>query len=120
MCKIQEPERAPTFDFDDATISRADGDVLMQVARCLTTGALQGRTIELVGRADPRGETEYNLTLGASRAASVNGYLLALGVGASQLRPTSRGELDASGTDEESWRLDRRVDLRLDAVDWGY
>jgi hypothetical protein len=26
---------------------------------------------------------------------------------------TSRGELDATGVDEDSWQLDRRVDLRL-------
>jgi hypothetical protein len=26
---------------------------------------------------------------------------------------TSRGELDASGKDEQGWRLDRRVDVKL-------
>jgi hypothetical protein len=32
---------------------------------------------------------------------------------AARLAPTTRGELDASGSDEASWQRDRRVDLRL-------
>ena len=59
--------------------------MLEQVARCLTTGPLKGRHVELIGRADPRGEVEYNMILGESRASTVNKYLAALGVSPEQM-----------------------------------
>src|SRR5690242_10013284 len=63
-CNIEDDDKTPMFDFDSADILEADRQVLAQVARCLTSGPLKGRSIELVGRADPRGETEYNMVLG--------------------------------------------------------
>jgi peptidoglycan-associated lipoprotein len=115
-CRIEESDKTPKFDYDSSMLSSADRDVLEQVARCLTTGPLKGRHVELIGRADPRGEVEYNMILGESRASTVNKYLAALGVSPEQMAETSRGELDATGTDESSWQLDRRVDLRLAAT----
>jgi peptidoglycan-associated lipoprotein len=79
----------------------------------MTTGPLAGKSIELVGRTDPRGEAEYNMTLGARRANAVEHYLAQLGVATSRLATTSRGALDAQGHDETGWAVDRRVDLRL-------
>jgi peptidoglycan-associated lipoprotein len=113
ICKIEDTERTPRFDFDSADLDGADRDVLTQVARCLTTGPLRGRGVQLIGRADPRGEAEYNMTLGRSRAGQVDKYLTTLGVNPVQLFATSRGELDATGTEEIGWRRDRRVDMRL-------
>ncbi len=112
-CKIEEPQRTPKFDFDSSDLTPADRDVLAQVARCLIEGPLKGRRVDLVGRADPRGETEYNMGLGGERSAAVEQYLTALGVDPDQMSTTSRGELDAKGSDEESWQADRRVDMRL-------
>jgi peptidoglycan-associated lipoprotein len=66
-----------------------------------------------MGRADPRGETEYNFVLGESRASSVRTYLMGLGLDGSRISTTSRGKLDATGTDEAGWQLDRRVDVDL-------
>jgi hypothetical protein len=40
-------------------------------------------------------------------------YLAGLGVGSAQLSETSRGSLDASGSDDAAWRQDRRVDIDL-------
>ncbi len=85
----------------------------LALARCLSQGALKGRGLELTGRADPRGEPEYNMSLGESRADSVRRYLHDLGVQAERLRATSRGEIDATGTDESGWAYDRRVDIDL-------
>jgi len=104
---------APRFDFDKFNLTEADRQALEQVARCVTTGALRGRSVALVGRADPRGEAEYILVLGENRASSVARFLGDLGVPPTQLSETSRGKLDAKGTDEASWALDRRVDLDL-------
>jgi hypothetical protein len=46
----------------------------------MTTGPLTGKSVELVGRADPRAEAEYNMNLGATRADAVKHYLAQLGV----------------------------------------
>jgi peptidoglycan-associated lipoprotein len=111
--KFSNPRQAPKFDYDRTELDPQDRDVLDQVAQCLTNGPLQGRAIELIGRTDPRGTEEYNLGLGARRAETVSAYLERLGVPSRQLERTTRGEIDASGTDEESWRTDRRVDVKL-------
>jgi peptidoglycan-associated lipoprotein len=111
--KLSNVEESPKFDFDSEQLSDAEKAVLQEVAKCLTTGPLKGRSVDLVGRADPRGETEYNMTLGAKRARAAHNFLAGLGVGNDKLFDTSRGELDATGTDEQGWRKDRRVDVRL-------
>lgn len=103
----------PSFDFDSAAIGDEDRKMLAEVAKCLTEGALKGKAVRLVGRADARGEAEYNMTLGESRASTVHRYLVDLGVGKDHLKPTSRGELDATGRDEAGYAHDRRVDIEL-------
>ncbi len=115
QCKLKfaNIEHAPKFAYDEADLTATDRDVLQQVAECVLRGPLKGRTVSLVGRADPRGTSEYNLGLGTQRAESVRTYLQRLGVPAAQLTPTTRGDLDARGTDEASWQQDRRVDLKL-------
>lgn len=116
-CGIQpreaKNETAPTFDFDSAALEPADRDVLAEVAKCLTEGALKGKSVSLIGRTDARGEPEYNMGLGDSRANAVLRYLIDLGVGRDRMRPTSRGEMDATGTNEDGWARDRRVDIEL-------
>jgi peptidoglycan-associated lipoprotein len=79
----------------------------------MTDGALKGKNVELVGRADPRGEQEYNMGLGSSRATAAHSYLKGLGIADSRMSETSRGALDATGHDEEGWAKDRRVDIRV-------
>jgi|GEM_PF-454912 len=111
---IDNPKDAPKFDFDSSDLSTQDRDVLNQVAKCATEGPIKGMSLKLVGRADPRGEEEYNMVLGVSRAAIVRTYLSRLGVDGSRLVTTSRGKLDASGTSEDGWRLDRRVDIEVE------
>lgn len=112
-CSLPRMEERPAFDFDSSVVSEREKPVLTALAQCLTTGALRGKRLSLVGRADPRGETEYNMSLGSSRAESVAAYLRKLGVATTQLGVTSRGELDAKGHDEASWAEDRRVDVAL-------
>lgn len=115
QCQLHfdDVSKAPKFDFDASELHPRDRDALEQIGKCLTTGPLRGRAVKLVGRADPRGTTDYNMALGARRANGVARYLKQLGVEADRLRETSRGELDAVGTDEASWQMDRRVDILL-------
>jgi peptidoglycan-associated lipoprotein len=116
LCNVTfgNADRAPKFDYDEAALLPQDRDVLEQVAKCVTTGPLKGRKLALVGRADPRGETEYNMVLGDHRADAVHIYLARLGVGTNRMSKTSRGELDAEGQDDDSWQRDRRVDIALE------
>lgn len=115
LCGIKAtPSGASTrFAFDKADLGDDDHNILQQLATCMRTGPLQGKTVELIGRADPRGTAEYNLALGSHRAGSVNSYLQSLGVEKTSLAQTSRGALDATGTDEAGWANDRRVDIML-------
>jgi peptidoglycan-associated lipoprotein len=110
---VANVERAPKFDFDQSSLSKEDRDVLVQIAKCLTIGPLKGRALKLVGRADSRGEAEYNMGLGGHRAQSVKGYLTQLGVEDQKIAETSRGKLDATGINDEGYRRDRRVDVLL-------
>jgi peptidoglycan-associated lipoprotein len=114
MCGIKASATAnPTFDYNKEELTPEDRTVLDQLATCMMTGALKGKAVSLIGRADPRGTEEYNLGLGSRRASSVSTYLTHLGVGQPQLAVTTRGALDASGTDEAGWQKDRRVDVQL-------
>jgi peptidoglycan-associated lipoprotein len=113
-CGIKAPSAPdPKFDYDKDELTTDDRAVLDQLATCLTTGALKGKAVALIGRADPRGTEEYNLGLGSRRAHSVSQYLGRLGVGDPQLAVTTRGSIDATGTDEAGWKQDRRVDIQL-------
>jgi peptidoglycan-associated lipoprotein len=113
-CGIKaDPTADPKFDYDKDELSPADRKVLDQVAVCLTTGALKGKNVTLIGRADPRGTEEYNLGLGSRRSNTVGSYLTRSGVAQTQLGATTRGAIDATGTDEASWAKDRRVDIQM-------
>ena len=110
-CQI--PDGDAYFPFDSAHLTTSDFSPLDAVAKCFTSGPLAGRKMHLVGHADPRGLMDYNLTLGQSRADSVAIYLVARGLNPLQATTTSRGAMDATGTDEASWARDRRVDVLL-------
>ncbi len=115
MCGIKAAATAapPQFDYDKDSLTPDDRTVLDQLATCMMTGALKGKAVSLVGRADARGTEEYNLSLGSRRSDAVTGYLTHLGVGEPFLLATTRGALDATGTDEASYAKDRRVDILL-------
>jgi peptidoglycan-associated lipoprotein len=112
-CHLEAVRATPEFAYDSSTIVEEDRTLLGALARCMSEGALRGKAVELTGRTDPRGESEYNMSLGENRADSVRRYLHDLGVAEARLRSTSRGEMDAIGTDEPTWAHDRRVDIDL-------
>jgi peptidoglycan-associated lipoprotein len=101
------------FAFDSAAIASSDIKPLDAVARCFTSGPLAGRAMRLIGHADPRGQTDYNMVLGQRRADAVESYVDRKGVERSRVATTSRGAMDATGQDEAGWARDRRVDVQL-------
>jgi peptidoglycan-associated lipoprotein len=67
--------------------------------------------VELEGHCDDRGTVEYNLALGAKRAASAKSYLTTLGISAARVTTISYGEdlpLCADPT-ESCWARNRRA-----------
>ncbi|MEX1362758.1 MAG: OmpA family protein [Nannocystaceae bacterium] len=109
MCDLPEAD----FSFDSAKLSPEAKTALDALAACFVDGPAKDRRMTLVGHADPRGDEEYNLGLGQRRAGSVATYLGQKGLADERLETSSRGELDATGTDEASWARDRRVDIGL-------
>lgn len=113
--KIQALCNLPTanFDFDSAALDPTAKGALDALADCFVQGPAKGKGMRLVGHADPRGETEYNFGLGQKRAGSVASYLKGKGLGDDRVETSSRGELDATGSDEEGWAKDRKVEIFL-------
>jgi peptidoglycan-associated lipoprotein len=101
------------FAFDSASVAADAATALDALARCFTTGPLKDKGMRLVGHADPRGETEYNLALGQQRATSIATYLSGKGLAQPRLATSSKGEFEATGTDEEGWARDRKVEIFL-------
>jgi peptidoglycan-associated lipoprotein len=101
------------FAFDSSNIRAQDHKVLAQLADCFSKGPLKGREMRLVGHADPRGEPEYNIVLGGRRADNVKGFIVEKGLASDKVATSSRGEMDATGTDDASYARDRRVDVLL-------
>jgi len=110
-CGISEPNAY--FAFDSASLRPDDASVLAQLVTCFSTGPLKGRMLKLVGHADPRGGSDYNMALGQSRSDAVQQYIVAHGMDKAKTDSSSRGAMDATGTDEDSWARDRRVDILL-------
>lgn len=108
-----DPAELPLFDVDQATLKPRGRDILADVANCMKDGPLENRTITIIGRADARGSEADNHELGANRADATRNYLMERGVPARKLLVISRGEEGATGDDEASMALDRRVDLVL-------
>jgi peptidoglycan-associated lipoprotein len=101
------------FAYDSARVVVKDRNMLHALADCFVSGPLKGRQMSLVGHADSRGDGDYNLALGGRRADNVKEIIVAESMIDSRVSTTSRGEMDAMGTDEASWARDRYVDVEL-------
>ncbi|MFK8021840.1 MAG: peptidoglycan-associated lipoprotein Pal [Pseudomonadales bacterium] len=99
------------FDYDRSTLTYETRQSLDRHAENLRNSA---RVIRLEGHGDDRGTREYNLALGERRAKSIADYLVLQGVSRSQLETISYGEEKpvAFTHDEESYRMNRRVELK--------
>jgi peptidoglycan-associated lipoprotein len=99
------------FDYDQADIKPEFNQMLEAHGRFLAMNP--NAQVRLEGHTDERGSREYNIGLGEQRAQSVRRVLLLQGATAAQVSTVSYGEERpaATGSDEESWRLNRRVEL---------
>ncbi len=99
------------FDFDQSALkpeTRASLDA--QIAHLLQSSGI----VRLEGHADDRGTREYNLALGERRAKAVENYMALQGISRARIETISYGEEKpvAFGENEESWSLNRRVQIR--------
>jgi peptidoglycan-associated lipoprotein len=103
-----EPVR---FEFNEFGLTPAAQSTLSQYADCIKKGSLR---FTLEGHADERGTEEYNMVLSQKRAASVRKYLVDLGVAPGALDTVGYGENKPamSGSNEEAWAANRRVEFR--------
>jgi peptidoglycan-associated lipoprotein len=99
------------FDYDTADIRPEFNAQLQAHGQYLAQNA--SAQLRLEGHADERGSREYNIGLGERRSQAVRRVLMLQGAAANQLTTVSYGEERPAqtGSDEESWRLNRRVEL---------
>jgi peptidoglycan-associated lipoprotein len=99
------------FDYDTADILPEFNALLQAHGQFLAQNP--NTQIRLEGHADERGSREYNIGLGERRAQAVRRVLMLQGAGGSQLTTVSYGEERPAqtGSDDEAWRLNRRVEL---------
>ena len=101
------------FDTDSSSI-RADAQTTLgRQAQWLNQYRQYAIVIE--GHADERGTREYNLALGARRAAATRDFLVSKGVSGSRLKTISYGKERPVCTDatEECRAQNRRADFRV-------
>jgi peptidoglycan-associated lipoprotein len=96
------------FGFDNPNPEPADQEKLKALAECLKSNQAQ---LILEAHADSRGTEEYNIMLTDKRGVTVKEYLQNLGIDASRMTVVSKGDLEATGTDEGGMKEDRRVDF---------
>lgn len=96
------------FNFDQFNIGSAEQSKIDAVIMYLNSNAGTGVVIE--GNCDIRGSEEYNRALGERRALSAQEQILGAGIAPNRVKTISNGKskLAATGTDEESHRLNRR------------
>ena len=96
------------FDYNESTLSGDANATILKNASCIRE---VGRAVQLLGRCDPRGTEEYNLALSERRAQQVQRQLMTLSIDRHKLHTLPKGELEATGRDEQGWANDRRVDF---------
>ena len=99
------------FDFDKSTVKPQFLSTLDTTVRLLQKNP---QDIVIEGNCDERGPREYNKALGLRRAEAVS-QVLSQSCDVSQASLVSHGEDKpiSDGHNEDAWRLNRRVDIKL-------
>lgn len=101
------------FAFDSHELAPEARDILVRQAAWLGRNADAAAIV--AGSADERGTREYNLALGARRAAAARAFLVSQGVSASRLDTISYGKerpIDPA-SNEEAWASNRNAQTLL-------
>ena len=100
------------FDFDSDVIRPTSRIIIADLYDGLLLDG--GKGIQIIGHSSSEGAEDYNRDLSQRRSQSVVAALVALGIDASQISATGRGEDDpiASNDDEAGRSLNRRVEVQ--------
>ena len=101
------------FEFDKATLNSLGKARVRQVAQIL--GSVPSLKIVVEGHTDYMGTDQYNMKLGARRAATVIKELSELGIDSARMSPISYGESRPLYTEQEDWAraANRRVQFTV-------
>ncbi len=104
------------FTVDSSVLTAEARSILDRQGQWLSQYGQYRFTVE--GHADERGTREYNLALGARRAAAVQAYLISRGVAGSRMRTISYGKERpvAVCNDISCWNQNRRSVTVLNAA----
>jgi len=104
-------KRIVYFEFDSYVVKDEYKPMIEAHGRYLQSN--RGARMTIQGSTDERGSREYNIGLGERRAQAVKQAMLLQGATAAQAATVSYGEERpaATGSDEESWALNRRVEI---------
>ena len=104
-------EKSIYFDYDMFKVKSEYDELVIKHGNYINSNNFY--SIKLEGNCDERGGVEYNIALGDRRANAVKDALTALGVNSSRIETISYGSEKpiAFGKDEESYSLNRRVDI---------
>ena len=96
------------FLVDQSTITEEASATLRQQAEWLNANS--DYTITVEGHADEQGTREYNLALGARRAAAVKDFLVGVGIATHRISTVTYGKERpvAACSDESCWSQNRR------------
>jgi peptidoglycan-associated lipoprotein len=97
------------FGYDQYDLTSQAQQVLRNQAAWLKQ--YPNKNIIIEGHCDERGTREYNLALGARRAAATRRYLTVLGIDASRIRTISYGKErpEVAASNRTSWARNRRA-----------
>jgi peptidoglycan-associated lipoprotein len=100
------------FDYDSSQLRAQYVDLIAAHAR--HAGRFASIMVRLEGHTDERGSREYNIALGERRAQAVKRALELQGVAVARITTVSYGEERpaSSGSGEDSWSQNRRVEIR--------
>jgi len=104
-------EKIIYFAFDSNVVADDFVELVKHHGKYLAFNA--NASVRLEGHADERGTREYNVALAEQRAISVQQLMLFEGATKDQIMVISYGEEKpiSFGQDEESWALNRRVEI---------
>lgn len=101
------------FDYGSDGLDAHDKDVIDDIAECLRSGRLAGRSVLVTGFTDMTGTRPDNRDLGWARSEAVAEELYANGIPPNRIYVRSLGERKAKGQTPEGMAYDRRVELKL-------
>ena len=113
IVQVRENFARVQFETDSAVLTDASAVVLGENAELLR--CYPDLRVEILGHADERGTTDYNMALGQQRATSIEDALVRMGVSSDRLTVLSYGEECplVEGSGEVVWSQNRRAEFRV-------